>query len=70
MALYFKVLGSIHQRAAGVAHGVGVAYVDVAAQAGDQQRIEPAINGHNMIALPRQLAQQIRTRHHRRAADH
>ena len=70
MALYFKVLGRIHQRAAGIAHGIGVAYVDVAAQPGAQQRIEPAVHGHNAFALSRQLAQQIRTRHHGRAADH
>lgn len=53
VALNFKVGGGIDQRATGVAHRVGVTDIDVAAQAGAQQRIESAVHGDNVIALPR-----------------
>ena len=70
MALYLKSFGGIDQRAAGVAHRVGVPHIHVAAQPRAQQRVEPAVHGDNVVALPRQLTQQIRARHHGRAADH
>ena len=64
MTLNFKVGGSIDQRAAGVAHRVGISHIHVAAQSRAQQCVESAVHGDNVVALPRQLAQQIRARHH------
>ena len=70
VTLNFKVGGNIDQHAAGVTHRVGISHIHVAAQSRAQQRVEPAIHGDNVVALPRQLTQQIRARHHGRAADH
>ena len=70
MTFYFKIGSGIDQNAPLIANGVSVAHVDVAAQASAQQCIETAVHGDNVIALPRQLAKQIRARHHRRAANH
>lgn len=52
MALYFKVFGGIDQRTARIAHRVGISHIYIAAQAGAQQRIESAVHGDNVIALP------------------
>ena len=52
MALNFKVGGGIDQRATCVAYRVGISYIYVAAQAGAQQRVEPAVHGDNVVALP------------------
>ena len=70
MALNFKVGGGIDQRATRVAHRVRISYIHVAAQAGTQQRVESAVYGNNMVALPRLPAQQIHARHDGRAAHH
>ena len=70
MALNFKVSGGIDQRATYIAHRVGISHINIAAQARAQQRIEPAVHGDNVVALPHQLAQQIHARQHRRAANH
>ena len=70
MALYLKGFSGIDQNAPLIANGVGVAHIDVAAQASAQQRVEPAVHGYDVVALPCQLTKQIHTRHHRRAADH
>ena len=64
MALNFKVGGSIDLRATRVAHRVGISNIYVAAKPRAQQRIEPAVHGNNVVALPRQLTQQIRARYH------
>ena len=53
MTLNFKVGGGIDQRTTGVAHRVGVTDIDIAAQAGAQKRVEPAVYGDNVVALPR-----------------
>ena len=53
VALYLKGLVGIDQRATGVAHRVGISYIHVAAQASAQQRVEPAVHGDNVVALPR-----------------
>ena len=53
MALYLKGLGGIDQRAARIAHRVGIPHIYVAAQASAQQCVEPAVHGDNVIALPR-----------------
>lgn len=70
MALNFKVGGGIDQRTTRITHRVGIPHIYVAAQAGAQQRIESTIHSDNVVALPRQLAKQIRAGHHGRAADH
>ena len=70
MALHLKVSCGIDQRATRVAHRIGISYIHIAAQTGAQQRVEPAVHGDNVVALPYQLAKQIRARHHGRAADH
>ena len=70
MALNFKVGGGIDQRAARVAHRVDIPHIHVAAQSRAQQRVEPAVHSDNVVALTRQSTQQIRARHHGRAADH
>ena len=70
MTLYLKGFSGIDQRATRVAHRIGISYIYVAAQTRAQQRIEPAVHGYNVIALPYQTTQQIRARYHRRATDH
>lgn len=52
MALNFKVGGGIDQRATCIAHRIGISYIYVAAQPRDQQRVEPAVHGDDVIALP------------------
>ena len=52
VALYLKGLVGIDQRATGVAHRVGISYIHVATQASAQQRVEPAVHGDNVVALP------------------
>ena len=52
MALNFKVGGGIDQRATCIAHRVGIPHIYVAAHAGAQQRVEPAVHGDDVIALP------------------
>lgn len=52
VALNFKIGGGIDQRATCIAHRVGIPHIYVAAQAGDQQRIESAVHGDNVVALP------------------
>lgn len=52
VAFNFKVGGGIDQRTARVAHRVGISYIYVAAQTGAQQRVEPAVRGDNVVALP------------------
>lgn len=64
MALNFKVLSGINKSATGFAYRIGVPHIYVAAQASAQQRIEPAVHRNNVVALPRQLTQQIRARYH------
>ncbi|GAA6334049.1 hypothetical protein I0600191H4_10210 [Collinsella sp. i06-0019-1H4] len=70
MAFYFKIGSGIDQNMSLIANGVGVAHVDVAAQASAQQGVQAAVYGYDVVALPCQLAKQIRARHHRRAANH
>ena len=53
MAFNFKVLSGINKSAAGFANRIGVPYIYIAAQAGAQQRIESAVHGDNVVALPR-----------------
>lgn len=53
VALNFKVLSGINKSTACVAHRIGISYIYVATQAGAQQRVEPAIHGDNVVALPR-----------------
>ena len=53
MALYLKGFGGIDQRAARITHRVGIPHIYIAAQAGAQQRIESAVHGDNVVALPR-----------------
>ena len=53
VAFHFKVLGSIDQRATRIAHRVGISHIYVAAQSRAQQRIQPAVYGDNVVALPR-----------------
>lgn len=52
VALNFKVGGSIDQCATGIAHRIGIPHIYVAAQAGTQQRVESAVHGDNVVALP------------------
>ena len=52
MALNFKVGGGIDQRTTCVAHRVGIPHIYIAAQSRAQQRVEPAVHGDNVIALP------------------
>ena len=70
MALYLKGFGGIDHRAACVAHRVGIPHINVAAQTGAQQRVEPAVHGDNVVTLPHQLAQQLRACHNGRTTDH
>lgn len=53
VAFNFKGYGGIDQRTARIAHRIGVTDIYVAAQAGTQQRIQPAVYGDNVVALPR-----------------
>lgn len=52
VALNFKVLSGINKSAADFANRIGVTYIYIAAQAGAQQRVEAAVHGDNVIALP------------------
>ena len=52
MALNFKVLSGINKSATGFAYRIGVPYIHVAAQASAQQRVETAVHGDNVVALP------------------
>ena len=52
VALYFEVFGGIDQRATRVTHRVGITHIHVAAQPSAQQRVESAVHGDNVIALP------------------
>ena len=70
MALHFKIGSGIDQSAPLITNGVGVAHVDVAAQASAQQSVQTAVYGYNVVALPCQVAKQLGARHHRRAANH
>ena len=70
MAFHYKIGSGIDQGASLIAYGIGVAYVDVAAQASAQQGVQAAVYGYDVVALPCQVAQQIRARQHRRAANH
>ena len=70
MTFYFKIDSGIDQSATLIANGVGVAHVDVAAQASAQQGIQATVNGYDVVALPCQLSKQIRTRQYRRSTDH
>ena len=53
VALNFKVGGGIDQRTTRITHRVDIPHINVTAQAGAQQRVESAVHGHNVIALPR-----------------
>lgn len=53
VALNFKVLSGINKSATGFAYRIGVPYIYVAAQSRTQQRVESAVYGNNMVALPR-----------------
>jgi len=83
MALHLKGVSSFDQSASLIAYGVGVAHVDVAAQASAQQGVQAAVYGYDVVALLCQAAQQLGARpppagrhwrcgarHHRRAANH
>ena len=52
VALNFKVLSGINKSATGFAYRIGVPYIYVAAQSRTQQRVESAVHGDNVIALP------------------
>lgn len=52
VALNFKVLSGINKSATGFAYRIGVPYIYVAAQSRAQQRVESAVHGDNVIALP------------------
>ncbi len=52
MSLNFKVGGDIDQSTSLITYGVGVAHVDVAAQAGAQQSVETAVHSDNVVTLP------------------
>ena len=52
MAFYFKGFGGIDQRATRITHRVDIPYIHVTAQASAQQRVEPAVHGDNVVALP------------------
>jgi len=65
-----QMLTGIDQSASLIANGIGVANVDVAAQAGAQQGVQAAVYGYDVVALPCQLLKQIHARQHRRAANH
>ncbi len=68
VTLNFKICSGIDKRSTGVAYRVGVTNIYVASQPGAQQGIQPAVHGDNVVALPRQTAQQLGTCHHGRAA--
>lgn len=52
MALYLKGFGGIDQRTTGFAYRIGIPHINVAAQTGSQQRVESAVHGDNVVALP------------------
>lgn len=52
VALNFKVLSGINKSATGFAYRIGVPYIYVAAQSRAQQRVESAVHGDNVVALP------------------
>lgn len=52
VALNFKVGGGINKSATGFAYRIGVPYIYFAVQSRAQQRIETAVHGDNVIALP------------------
>ncbi len=52
MTLHLKCFGGIDQRATCIAHRVGIPHIHVAVQSRAQQRIETAVHGDNVIALP------------------
>lgn len=52
VALNFKVLSGINESAADFANRIGIPHIYVAAQSRAQQRVEPAVHGDNVVALP------------------